>query len=93
MQTIVQDFKLDQDFDKLTGSWDDIVKNYRQIEDEIKKHGQENSAKLFTDGNTFDKVLINQALNINKGGGQMKNRDWICLCFSNSLNLFIVFPL
>ena len=55
-QTIVQNFNLVKDFDKLSGSWDEIVKNYREIEDEIKKHGQENSAKIFTEGSTFDKV-------------------------------------
>lgn len=57
-QTIVKNFHLDKDLDTITGSWDDIVKNYREIEDEIKKHGQENSAKIFTDGSAFDKVLF-----------------------------------
>ena len=58
LQTIVKNFKLDKDFDKLTGSWDDIVNNYDQIKDELEKHEKENSAKILTDGSIFDKVNV-----------------------------------
>ena len=54
----MKNFKLDKDFDKLTGSWDDIVNNYDKIKDELEKHEKENSAKILTDGNIFDKVLV-----------------------------------
>ena len=56
LQTIVKNFKLDKDFDKLTGSWEDIVNNYDKIKDELEKHGKENSAKILADGSIFDKV-------------------------------------
>ena len=53
----MQKFHLNKDFDKIASSWDYIVRGYRQIEDELKEHGKENSAKILTDGLAFDKVL------------------------------------
>ena len=54
----MKNFKLDKDFDKLTGSWDDIVNNYDKIKDELEKREKENSAKILTDGSIFDKVNV-----------------------------------
>ncbi len=55
-QTIVHNFKLDKAFDNITSSYDEIVANYRTIEKQLEQKGQENSAKILSDGEAFDKV-------------------------------------
>ncbi len=55
--TIVKKYHLVDDIKKLAGDWNSIVDGFKDIENEIKKQGQENAAKFVADGKAFDKVF------------------------------------